>query len=167
MFRSLREILGENTHNFAYKVQEIQLHRTADQVLMCRATTSVPDAGGSVSNVLVQSQTEWYVEDFIGAVTANKRQPWVQLQLDLAQPQLVRAYSIRVLNKDDPDNPRVIAMSGIDVFRQDPESKNQDELFMFHKDQVFSWNSSDTKLIDIRPRLVQTIKFKIKENHGG
>ena len=107
------------------------------------------------------------MEDFIDAVSSDKRHPWVQLQLDLAKPQLVRAYSIRVLNRDDPCNPRVIAMSGVDLFRQDPNSKDQNELFMFHKDQVFNWGSGDTKMIDIRPRLVQTIKFKIKENHGG
>ena len=159
------EVLGENTLNFSYKVQEIEL--VSDSKLNCKVSTSVPDASGSVANVLVSSQTVWYVENFVQILRQNRNQPWVTLTLELAQPQLLRAYSIRVANRDDPDNPSKIMMSGADIFRQSPESEQATELFTFHKDVKLDWSEFDTQMIDIRPRLVQTIKFKFKGNHGG
>ena len=56
-------------------------------------------------------------------------------------------------------------MSGVDLLRQVQGEK--EEWFHFHKERSFDWADGDCEDVSLKTRLVQRIKFKFRENHGG
>lgn len=87
------------------------------------------------------------------------------MELKLEKPQLIRGYAIRVLDSGEACNPKKVSLSGVDLLRQVQGEK--EEWFHFHKELTFNWVDGDCEQQDLKARLVQRIKFKFKENHGG
>ena len=159
-YKTLSDILEDESKNFDYNIQEILLNPISVKITHSLAAAEA----GNPQHLLSREQTgasKWVVSGF------KNIENGVWVTIEFQQPILIRGYGVQRGDndmQDQPTDPKFWEFAGVDQCGQD----QGEQWIPVHRVREARWRSKwEVQKFDIKPTLFSKIKLNVLGNHGG